>query len=69
MADLSGLSLAIELATKNRDVCQGRLAVAKRTVHQDQDQLSQLQAYASDKDTRWIQAGATLFSGVLDQLP
>jgi flagellar FliJ protein len=65
MADLSGLLLAIELATKHRDACQGRLAVARRTVAQDLDQLHQLQAYAGDKDTRWIQAGTTVFSGEL----
>jgi len=65
MADLRGIVLAIELATKQRDICQAKLAVAQRTEHQDQDQLSQLQAYARDKDTRWLQAGATVFSGEL----
>lgn len=65
MAELKGLVLAIEMATKHRDVCQGKLAAAKRVVQQDVEQLRQLQAYASDKDTRWIQAGTTVFSGEL----
>ena len=39
--------------------------MARRAVAQDLDQLSQLQAYASDKDTRWTQAGTTVFSGEL----
>ena len=57
--------LAVELATKHRDVCQGRLALAKRTVRQDLDQMNQLKAYANDKDARWMQAGVTVFSGEL----
>ena len=65
MADFSGLVLAIELATKQRDACQGRLAMAKRIVYQDRDQLSQLQVYANDKDARWLQSGSKQFSGEL----
>ena len=63
MSELRGLTLAIEIATKHRNVCQGHLALAQRNVHQDQDQLNQLQAYALDKDTRWTQGGLSNFSG------
>lgn len=65
MGNLSGLVLAIELATEQRDACQGRLAMAKRIVYQDKDQLSQLQVYANDKDTCWLQSGSKHFSGEL----
>ena len=62
MADLRGLVLAIELATKHRDVVQGGLSLAQRNAQQDQEQLNQLQSYAQDKDARWIQAGSTVLS-------
>ncbi|OYU46719.1 MAG: flagellar export protein FliJ [Burkholderiales bacterium PBB4] len=65
MSEHGGLGLAIELATQYRDACQTALAAARRSVLQDQEQRNQLQAYADDKDRRWLEAGNTQFSAEL----
>lgn len=64
-AQQRGLELAIELAMKNRDKCQTALAAARRSLQHDQEQRHQLQAYADDKDRRWLEAGSTQFSAEL----
>lgn len=65
MADHSGILLAIELATKQRDICQKRLAVLERHSASAQGQLDQLRSYAADKDAGWIDAAPGVFSGEL----
>lgn len=65
MSNLSGIQLAIELATKQRDVAQKRLAMLERHSASAQGQLEQLKSYAADKDVGWINAGPGVFSGEL----
>ena len=65
MTNLSGIQLAIELATKQRDICQKRLAMLERHSVAAQAQMEQLQSYAADKDAGWIEAAPGLFSGEL----
>ena len=65
MTDLSGIQLAIELAAKQRDICQKRLAMLERHSVAAQGQMEQLQSYAADKDAGWIGAAPGLFSGEL----
>lgn len=65
MTNLSGIQLAIELATKQRDICQKRLAMLERHSVAAQGQMEQLQSYAADKDAGWIEAAPGLFSGEL----
>lgn len=65
MTNLSGIQLAIELAAKQRDICQKRLAMLERHSVAAQGQMEQLQSYAADKDAGWIGAAPWLFSGEL----
>lgn len=65
MSNFSGVQLAIELATKQRDVCQRRLAVMERHSVSAQGQMAQLRSYAADKDASWIDAAPGSFSGEL----
>lgn len=65
MNNLGGIRLAIELATKQRDACQKKLAILERSVSAAEAQMAQLGSYASDKDAGWIQAKPGAFSGEL----
>lgn len=65
MTDLSGIQLAIELAVKQRDICQRRLAMLERHSAAAQGQMEQLRSYAADKDAGWIDAAPGIFSGEL----
>lgn len=65
MTDLSGIQLAIELAAKQRDICQRRLAMLERHCAAAQGQMEQLRSYAADKDAGWIDAAPGIFSGEL----
>ena len=46
------------MATRQRDGLQMQLVVVKRSCASAQGQLSQLEAYASDKDVRWTHSPA-----------
>ena len=65
MTNLSGIRLAIELAAKQRDICQRRLAVLERHSAAALGQMEQLRSYATDKDAGWIDAAPGIFSGEL----
>ena len=65
MTNLSGISLAIELAVKRRDICQRRVAMLERHSAAAQGQMEQLRSYAADKDAGWIDAAPGIFSGEL----
>lgn len=65
MADLSGIQLAIELATKQREGCHRKLAMLERHSNSAQGQMEQLRNYAADKDAGWIEAAPGAFSGEL----
>lgn len=58
MLQLKSILLAIDLATRKRD----ELARSAARMHQNmqfaQEQMSQLEGYATDTDGRWIQPGA-----------
>lgn len=57
MSVLSGIVLAIELATSKRDELAKQLAKINRTLWFAKDQMVQLQNYAGDTDAKW--AGST----------
>lgn len=65
MTSLSGIQLAIELATKQRDICQRRLAMLERHCTSALGQMEQLRSYAADKDAGWLGAMPGTFSGEL----
>lgn len=65
MTNLSGIQLAIELATKQRDICQRRLAMLERHSASALGQMEQLRSYAADKDAGWVDAMPGTFSGEL----
>ena len=45
--------MAIELATKQRDACQRKVAVLEKNLTSVNAQFDQLQSYAADKDHGW----------------
>ena len=45
--------MAIELATKQRDACQRKVAVLEKNLMSVNAQFEQLQSYAADKDCGW----------------
>ena len=57
MPGLSGVVLAIKVATGRRDDVAKQVAQVHRTLSFAQNQLAQLQSYAGDTDAKW--AGAT----------
>lgn len=65
MNNLSGIQLAIELATKQRDMCQKRLTVLERQSAAALGQMEQLRSYLADKDAGWIESASGIFSGPL----
>ena len=62
---MSGIQLAIELATKQRDMCQRKLSMLERHSAAAQGQMEQLKSYAADKDNGWVGAAPGIFSGEL----
>lgn len=58
MADLRGILLAIDLATRQRDEYAKTVARAQRTVLHAQSQMDALTGYAGETDQRWLGAGA-----------
>ena len=56
MSILNSLSLAIDLATRNRDQAVVQLQHMQRTHHASQDQMAQLEGYASETESKWITA-------------
>ena len=59
MSELRSIQLAIELAESQRDELALVQARAQRSLGAAQEQMLQLQGYASDTDTRWI-GGASI---------
>ena len=62
MNNFRGIQLAIELAIKQRDTFQRRVAVLERNVVAAKAQFGQLQSYAVDKDSGWMHAQSDGFS-------
>jgi flagellar protein FliJ len=62
MAELRGLVLAIELATRQRDESAKALARARRILLFAQTQMTQLQGYAGETDARWTHAAGAAVS-------
>lgn len=62
MADLRGILLAIEMATRQRDEHAKTVARAKRTALHAQAQMNALTGYAGETDQRWLGAGANQLS-------
>ena len=67
MSALRSLTLAIELATRQRDEADHALMQAHRAVQQAQGQLEQLQSYAAETEARWATAAAATVSAELMQ--
>lgn len=67
MSAVNSLSLAIEVATRQRDQADQALMQARRAVQHAQGQLDQLASYAADTETRWATAHASNVSAVLMQ--
>jgi len=65
MSNFNGIQLAIELAVKQRDTCQKKLAMLERHSASAQGQMEQLRSYSADKDAGWIDATPGVFSGEL----
>lgn len=59
MSELRSIQLAIGLAESQRDELALVQARAQRSLDAAQEQMQQLQGYASDTDTRWI-GGASI---------
>ena len=59
---MKGFLLAIELAERQRDERAKELAQAQRNLIFGRQQMSQLQSYAADTDSRWSGAGAVALS-------
>ena len=53
MSALRGLSLAIELATRQREEALAALVQAQRALQGAQDQMGQLDSYAAETESRW----------------
>ncbi len=58
MPGMSGIQLAIELATKKRDDLAKDLAKVQRSLRFSQAQMAQLQGYAQETDDRWMASAA-----------
>lgn len=56
MSAVKSILLAIEVASRRRDQLGKKLAEIRQTQMFAQDQMNQLQAYATDTDTRWTSA-------------
>lgn len=56
MSILSGIIMAIELATRNRDDAAKSVALALRRVGFADEQMEQLRNYAGDTDAKWLDA-------------
>lgn len=56
MSILNSLSLTIDLATRNRDQAVMQLQHMQRTHHASQDQMLQLEGYATETELKWITA-------------
>lgn len=54
MPSLSGIQLAIELATQQRDALAKELAKVQRNLGFSNAQMAQLQGYADETDARWM---------------
>jgi flagellar FliJ protein len=54
MSELRGIRLAIDLATRNRDVLMRALSEERSNVVQANEQMNQLEGYATETDARWI---------------
>ena len=67
MPALKSLTLAIEVATRNRDQADQALMQAQRAVQHAQGQLDQLESYAADTQARWATAAAVTVSAELMQ--
>jgi flagellar FliJ protein len=65
MSELRSIHLAIELATRQRDVLAKNHAQAIRNMDFAKSQMGQLQNYALDTDGRWTGATGTLLSAEL----
>ena len=56
MSALKSILLAIDVATRRRDQFGKKLAEIQQTQQFAQDQMEQLQTYATDTDARWTSA-------------
>ena len=65
MSELRSILLAIELATRQRDELAKAAARAKRNVGFAEDQMAQLQGYATETDSRWTGAAPGVLSAEL----
>ena len=65
MSSLSAITLAIELATRNRDEAAKAVALALQRVGFADEQMRQLRGYAGDTDARWLGAPAGMLSSEL----
>jgi flagellar FliJ protein len=65
MAELRSILLAIEHATRQRDELVKVAARAKRNVGFAEDQMAQLQGYATETDSRWTGAAPGVLSAEL----
>jgi flagellar FliJ protein len=67
MSELRGIRLAIDLATRNRDVLMRALSEERLGVAQANEQMNQLEGYAAETDARWIGGLAGAVSNELIQ--
>lgn len=57
MSELKSIELAIELATRKRDDLAKATARMEKTLQFAQNQLGQLEGYATETDVRWVHTG------------
>ncbi len=60
MSDLKSITLAVELATRQRDELAKAVGKAERNVRFAKDQLTQLEGYVTDTDNRWLGAASSM---------